>query len=106
MSRACGPTHARRRQGGRQILGNTNSNLPEEIAELPKALYRFEGYVRDAQGDGAARDGCVERRQSMGQPHEEDLEKVLQHFRTHFGRSLMELKSTTRRPRFGVDPSS
>ena len=88
------------------MLKNANYNLLEEITELSKALYRFEGHVRDAQADGAECGGCVELWKSMGRRHEEDLEKLLQHFRTHFDSGLVEFKSATRRPTFGVDPFS
>jgi hypothetical protein len=88
------------------MLKNTNYNLLEEITQLSKALYRFESYVRDAEADETACDGCVELWKSMGRRHEEDLERLLQHFRTHFDRGLVEFKSATRRPTFGVDPFS
>jgi len=42
----------------------------------------------------------------MGQRHEEDLEKLLEHFRTHFDSGLVEFKIASRRPMFGPDPFS
>jgi hypothetical protein len=88
------------------MLRTTNLNLLEEITELSKALYRFESHLRDARADGAECDDCVELWKTMGQRHEEDLEKLLQHFRTHFDRGLVEFKIASRRPMFGPDPFS
>lgn len=72
------------------MLKNMNYNLLEEIAQKSKSLYRYDLYVKDAQSESPECQGCIELWNRLKQREEEDLNQLMQHFKSHIDQGVVQ----------------
>lgn len=70
------------------MLKNINYNLLEEITELSQSLYRYDTYMKDAESAGCGE--CLDLWRELRERHEQDLDRLLKHFKQHIDSGMIE----------------
>lgn len=72
------------------MLQNINYNLLEEIAQKSQSLYRYDRYIKDAEEQTPPCLDCIKLWRQMRERDEEDLSKLMQHFKAHIEAGIVD----------------